>query len=42
MPTMVLIRIGNTAARIVMMIFDIGPRPKIMMIKGSKAISGVA
>ena len=36
MPTMVLIRIGNTAAKIVMMIFEIEPRPNIMMISGSK------
>ena len=41
-PVMVLIKIGKTAARMVMMIFDRGPRPKSMMIKGSNAISGVA
>ena len=42
MPTMVLMRIGNTAASTVMMIFDTEPKPNIMMISGSRAISGVA
>ena len=42
MPTIVLIRIGNTAARTVIIIFEIEPRPKSMIINGSSAISGVA
>ena len=36
MPTMVLIRIGNTAARMVMMILDTEPKPNSMMISGSR------
>ena len=41
-PIMVLIKMGNTAAKTVMMIFEIAPRPNIIMISGKSAISGVA